>query len=172
MYSQQLKQQRIDKHEQKTRYIATQVINDLFFNHLLTIEQAPIKKHIDLSFTADSYTYDVEVKTRNKDVKLSPYVELKHSKLRNMRKDNKNKNLIYLVIINDKDAYFFNLTKLDWSLVDSFDWKIKKIEYMENSDYEIQPTFKIPISQAILKINIEEYMEKYAILEQAKKKPI
>lgn len=172
MYSQQLKQAKIDKHEQKTRYIATQVINDLFFNHLLTIEQAPIRKHVDLSFTADSHTYDVEVKTRNKDVKQQPFVELKHSKLKNMKKDNHNDTLIYMVIVNDKDAYFFNLSKLDWNLVDSFDWRIKKIEYLKDSEYEIQPTYKIPLSQASLKINVEEYLNKYAILSEAKKKPI
>lgn len=172
MYSQLAKQQKIDKHEQKTRYIATQVINDLFFNHLLTIEQAPIKKHIDLSFTADCHTYDIEVKTRNKDIKKSPFVELKHSKLKNMKKDNHNDNLIYMVIVNDKDAYFFNLSKIDWKLIKSFQWRIKKIEYLDNSDYEVQDAYQIPISLASLKINIEEHIEKYAILSQAKKKPI
>lgn len=164
-----IKQKKIDAHELKMRYIATQALNDLFYEHLLTVQQTPVRCHVDVCFTADSHTYDVEVKTRNKDIKSSPYIELKHSKLQNMKKDHDNDTLIYMVIVNKKDAYFFNLSKIDWKKIKSFMWKIKKIQYLEDSEYEVVPAYKIPLELACYQLNIEEYFTKYAILEQTKK---
>ena len=168
MYNKEVaKQKKINKHEQKTRYTATQLITDLFFSHLLTIQQTPVKCHVDVRFTADSHTYDVEVKTRNKDVGKYPYLELKHSKLENMKLDHHNNNLIYVVINNDSVAYFFNLSKLDWSKIETFMWRIKKVQYLEDSEYEEVPAYKLPTDEAILVVNVEEYFQKYAILNQA-----
>lgn len=164
------KQKRIDKQEQKTRYITTQMISDIFYNHLLTLEQTKIDCHVDMCFTADNHTYDVEVKTRNKDINKYPYLELKHSKLKNMLKHHTNQSLIYIVIVNDETAYIFNLSQLDWDSINTRNIRIKKVEYLDNSDYEIVPTFQIPISKAIITVPVKQYLDRYAILEERNKK--
>ena len=164
------KQKRIDKQEQKTRYITTQMISDIFYNHLLTLEQTKIDCHVDMCFTADNHTYDVEVKTRNKDINKYPYLELKHSKLKNMLKHHQNQTLIYVVMVNDETAYFFNLSQLDWDSINTTQLRIKKVEYLDNSAYECVPVYQIPVSKAIMKVPVKSYLERYALLEERNKK--
>lgn len=170
MYKQEIKQAKIDKQEKKTRYITTQLIADIFYNHLLTLEQTPIDYHIDMCFTADGHTYDVEVKSRNKNINKYPYLELKHSKLNNMLKHHQNQTLIYVVMVNSDTAYFFNLSKLNWEEIETTMLTIKKVEYLENSDYETVPVYQLPISKAIMRVPIKSYLDRYAILEKRNKK--
>lgn len=171
MYDKQReKQEKIDKHERKYRYITTQLLNDLFYEHQLTIHQTPVKCHVDVCFTADNHTYDIEVKTRNKNINKYPYVELKHSKYHNMLLDHKNDTLIYMVVVNKETAYFFNLSKMKMDELQSDKIQIKKVEYLEDSELEIVDIFQIPISKAVVKVPVKQYIERYAILEKRNKK--
>lgn len=169
MYKQEIKQKKINKQEQKTRYVVTSLINDMFFDHKLTLEQMPVGCHVDLCFTADGRTYDVEVKTRNKDIVKYPHVELKHSKLNNMKKDHRNNTLIYVVMVNDEIAYFWNLSNLDWDEIETTILHIKKVEYLEDSDYEDVLVYQLPLNKAVQAVNVTNYLSRYAILAERKK---
>ena len=156
------KQRRIEAHEKKTRHVVSQLLHDMFINNQLQLEQTHTKCHVDIRITADNNTYDIEVKTRNKDVNKYPTVELKHSKLRNMQIDHINNTLMYFVIVNNSVGYFFNLSQLDWDEIDTKILHIKKVEYDDDSEYEDVPAYILPLNEAVLKVNVKPYLQHYA----------
>lgn len=165
--------ERIKKQEKKYRYITTLLINDYFSGMTNTIQHTPYWEKVDVRLTAttDNYTkftYDIEVKERNKDIKESPFAELKVAKYERMKKVNKNKRLLYIVFLNSKEAYIYDLKKLDWAKVEEKLWHIKETQYDDNSEYEDVPTYFIPIEQAIKIINVENYYKLYNANNQSK----
>ena len=67
-----------------------------------------------------------------------------------------NANLVYMVLLNDKEALLFYLNSIDFNKIDKVIWRIKKTEYDTYSDYEEVPTYLIPYEMAFKKVDITE----------------
>jgi hypothetical protein len=130
-----------------------------------------VKSHIDLvCVITDWYAnpvkwYDIEIKERNKTretVEKYPYAELKVSKYNNMLKDKgPNSDLLYIVLLNQKLAFIFNLSTLDWSKVQRTTWTIKEIQYEEGSETRDTEVYLIPYTMADRMIGCEQYYTEY-----------
>lgn len=160
--------ERINKQEDKYRYITINFIKDLFSGYTITaISGTPTTEGVDVRFSAITSngieTYDVEVKERNKTeqkLKQYPTSELKHSKYNSMCSAHTNNKLIYIQYVNEV-AYIYDMDKLNWNKVKTYNWKIKKTQYDDNSEYQIVPTYFIPYNQSLLKINAHKYFKDY-----------
>ena len=158
--------ERIKKQEKKYRYITTLLLNDMFSGTTNTIQHTIHTEKVDVRFTAvtdngSMITYDIEVKERNKNIEQYPNAELRCKKYEGMKEVSYNDNLIYIVFLNQKEAYIYNLTKMDWSTVRKDNWKIKKTQYKDNSTYVDELTYFIPVKLACKKINVEKYYKLY-----------
>lgn len=160
--------ERIDKQEEKYRYITIRFLKDLFSGYTITaISGTPTQEGVDVRFSAITnngiVTYDVEVKERNKteqQIKQYPTSELKLSKYNSMCSAHTNNRLIYIQYVNEV-AYIYDMDKLDWDKVRTYNWKIKKTQYDDDSEYIIVPTYFIPYNQTLKKINVEKYYSDY-----------
>ena len=158
--------ERIKKQEKKYRYITTLLLNDLFSGTTNTIKHTPYWEKVDVRFTATTdnytnYTYDIEVKERNKDIIESPFAELKVEKYERMKKVNYNKKLLYIVFLNKQEAYIYDLSSINLDTIEQKLWHIKETQYDDSSEYEDVLTYFIPVSKAIKIINVEKYYKLY-----------
>lgn len=178
MTNEELKNARIKAQELKYRYITINFIKDLFSGVTITnISGTPIDCGVDVRFTAITHngnviTYDVEVKERNKskeNIIKYPNSELKQSKYNSMKESHHNQHLIYIQYINHKWAMIYDINKLDLEHRKTRNWKIKKTEYDDDSEYIVVPAYFIPYKEKKLKINVEKYYRDYALHLETKK---
>jgi hypothetical protein len=168
------RQRNIDAQEEKDRYVAIRCMEetvDLQPKQALRTVPTNVKSHIDLvCVITDWYAnpvkwYDIEIKERNKTretVEKYPYAELKVSKYNNMLKDKgPNSDLLYIVLLNQKLAFIFNLSTLDWSKVQRTTWTIKEIQYEEGSETRDTEVYLIPYTMADRMIGCEQYYTEY-----------
>lgn len=156
--------------EHKYRYITSLLLQDVFSPYCTggTIVGTEYTCGIDVRFTANTInygdiTYDIEVKERNKSEEKMieyPNSELKKKKYESMCSAHTNTRLIYIQYVNEV-AYVYNMDKVNWDNVLKLDWKIKKTEYDDESEYEIVPTFFIPYTQKVNIIDAHKYFDNY-----------
>ena len=155
--------------ELKGRYVATNCLNEIFSNYTVTTTGTPLTCPVDIkgsiSTTDKCAKFNVEVKQRNKSEEQLlkyPTAELRIDKYNRMLSETPNGTaLLYIVLLNKEWCYVFNLKKLDWSKVSTFDWWIKQTQVEDNSPYKCYPTYSIPLELACRKINCSEYFNLY-----------
>lgn len=170
-------QNNIENNEHRDRYIASRMIYDTVKEGVSNISITPTDLYCayDLVLNCDvpvseyntscNCEVNIEIKERYKDeVQLNKYpeVELKHSKYNRLKNNSKGKAIYYFVLLNEKIGYIFNITDINkLEGITSFNWKIKKTQLDPNSGYVIEPTYRIPISNAIKTIDISRYYKDY-----------
>lgn len=155
------------KEEEIGRKVGEKCLDEFLNEYDHQIELTELKSSVDLKGTVlyqeRIIPFCVEVKTRNKNedqLAKYPNVELRRDKLQRMIKEApKGTELIYIVLLNESDCYIFNLKKIDWSAMPRFDWRIKKIQVNNNSEYEIYLTYQIPFSEAIAHLECSRYFQ-------------
>lgn len=154
-------QKRIEIQERKDRKITAMMLVELFSDKVdtLTIVNHPQSCNIDLSmqFTRNDkqQTYDFEVKERNKDIVKYPTAELKQKKLNEMLAASKPSNpLYYVVLLNGKEAYIYNVRAIDWDSLQTVNWEIKKRQMEDGCKSQTELTYIIPISLASFRMDI------------------
>lgn len=166
MYDKELKE-KIRKQEIKDRYIGTKVLEQVFSGRNITCTALPVWANTDIACSAtgkngNTVNFQVEVKERNKSdwqLEKYPQAELKVDKLKKMKQyAGDNAKLVYMVLLNDKEALLFYLNKIDFSKIDKTVWHIKKTQYDNYSEYEEAPIYLIPYSMAFKKIDITEFV--------------
>lgn len=161
---------RIKKQEQKDRYIATILLNNLFStctdSYSITAHNwdAPVDLTLDFTKNDKKFKYDFEVKERNKNIEKYNNAELREKKLNNLLKNSDN-NLYYIVLLNEQTAYIYNLRKIDFSKIEKINWNIKycQLNEIENADNYIttEATYLIPTSEAEKKVDITDIYNMY-----------
>lgn len=170
------KQFRVSLQEDIDRYITTAVISDILNSKGFTFSATPtdLKCAVDLNCTIyDSHKnpmqeFDVEIKTRNKsNYDLSTYgynIELKESKLARILEYCGSKTVLYVSLFTntttqEQTAYIFNLTAINWDRIEKFNWRIKAIQMLPGSDYQLEPTYKIPMEKALRAVPLKPYYD-------------
>lgn len=154
-------QKRIEIQERKDRKITAMMLVELFTDKVdtLTIVNHPQSCNIDLSmsFTRNErqQTYDFEVKERNKDIVKYPTAELKQKKLNEMLAASKPSNpLYYVVLLNQSEAYIYNVRAIDWNSLQTVNWDIKKRQMEDGCKSQTELTYIIPISLASYRMDV------------------
>lgn len=162
-------QEKILEQELKYRCLGSQLLYKLFLPSIsgdiassISITSTPVSYNYDLNlsvtYKGKTTDYAIELKERNKnDVNMMkyPYAELKPSKLKLMRQEAKNKKLIYIVFLNKETAYVFDIDKIDFTKIELYEIRNKKVQFNNESRYENEWIYEIPYSMAIKTIDIK-----------------
>lgn len=160
----------ITKQENKDTFIANLCLETIFQSKKnLNVTVTPYGAAVDLNCSVDYDTktipFNVEIKERFKSeetLKKYPYAELRVDKLERMRKETpEGTSLLYMVLLNEERCLVFNLNKLDWSKVKTFDWWIKKTQVDPNSGYTKETMYNIPYNLASVNISCSEYYKQF-----------
>lgn len=153
--------------EEKDRYITTMMLNDVFKScDSITLsgtcnQYCPVDMTGEIRKGKNICNLNIEIKSRNKtEYQLLKYpdCELKVSKLKRMISyTDKNTKLLYVVLLNEQFGYIFDCDNIDWEKIEVKDWKIRKRQVDENSEYVIEPTYLIPVEYACKIIDIKPY---------------
>lgn len=157
------------ENELKGRYVAEKCLSELLKNYEYTVTSTELSCPVDLkccvTSTNNEIKFNVEVKqrTKNEEQLLKyPNCELKVDKFNRMLTETPiGTSLIYMVLLNESTCYFFNLRKMDWNQVTTFDWRIKKTQVDPNSPYLVYPTYSIPTSLAFAKMDCSKYFQQW-----------
>lgn len=176
-YVEKTVQDDIEQNENRDRYVAARFIYDNIKEGAdnITITQTDLYCPFDLSCSCtlplEGFNYpttvdfNVEIKERNKSdeqLKKYPNVELRVAKYRRMKNQSKGKPLFYLVLLNEKIGYLFNITNIDkLKGVYTFNWRIKQTQLDPNSEYVDELTYSIPVDNAIRTEDISKYYTDY-----------
>lgn len=154
-------QKRIEIQERKDRKITAMMLTELFCDKVdtFTIVNHPQSCNIDLSmhFTRNEHdtTYDFEIKERNKDINKYPTAELKQKKLNEMLAASKPNNpLYYVVLLNQSEAYIYNVRQIQWDTLQTVNWNIKKRQMEDGCTSQSELTYIIPISLASYRMDV------------------
>lgn len=99
----------------------------------------------------EGYNFSVEIKSRSKNKEqqlLYPHAELRCDKYKRMRECSEGLYLFYVVLVNEEDAYIYNLDTIDMTEIPIVDWTIKRTEYSKDSRTLTLPIFQIPYNKA------------------------
>lgn len=166
-------EEKINKQEEKDRYIAIKCLNELLENKnkKWKIKATPTTCPTDLKATAttrnnQTITFEVEIKERiikkNSTSIYNQHAALRADKLRRMNEEcGRGSRLFYMVLLNREKMLLFDLDKIDFMRVPVDTWTVKKTELDENSEYVSYPIYQIPFEYAIKEIDIKEYYEEY-----------
>lgn len=156
---------RIAEQEKKDRYVAKKVLEEILNPEKLEINNTEIWDNVDLRCKYRNTNFNVEIKARNKseiNVIKFPEAELKEEKLKLMKEaTNEGTQLIYMVLLNERICLIYNLDKIDFNNVEKKIWRIKKIQYAEDSEYAEYVTYFIPYKCASMIIDCSNYYKEY-----------
>lgn len=163
----------IEAQEKKDRYVASECLKWLMRKGSeLTILPTDTKDYVDLNCSVINTNnvkvpFNVEIKERFKNddqLKKYPHAELKVDKLERMKSVTPDgTRLLYMVLLNNKTCYLFNLSNLDWSRVEKRNWRIKRTQFNPYSDYVTVPTYFIPYDMATVTMDCSNYFEDYEL---------
>lgn len=163
-------QKRIDAQESKDRYVAERCLKDNILKccgNNLSISATPTTCYVDLKCNVGITYFNVEIKERFKKgifLKENPVAELKVSKLKRMRSATpEDTRLFYMVLLNQRTCYLFDLDNLDWENVECRLWHIKKTQLDDDSEYVDELTYFIPYSMAVRKCDCSKYFSEYGL---------
>lgn len=156
-------------HENKDRYIASRCLEELFRPYTITISGTSLYSPVDLTCTVDAGDkvgkFNIEVKSRKKDaekLKKYPNCELKVDKLDRILQATPEDTVgLYMVLLNDNTCIVYNLKVIDWSKVETFNWRLLETQVNPDSTYKNYLTYSIPISLAVAKLDITGYIQDY-----------
>lgn len=159
----------IEMQEYKDRFIAGKVMRDCCTGENLKMWTRAMSDPIDVSgecmFMGSKFQFNLEIKERNKtdrQLQQYPHAELRVDKFKRMIDKTENGvNLLYMVLLNEKTCYLYNLTNINWKKVTTFDWEVKKTEMAYNSDRKVYPIYQIPFSLAFLTMDCTKYYQEY-----------
>ena len=164
---------KIELQEEKDRYVASECLKWLLRKGTnLNITPTEITDYVDLNCSVinqkgNNVPFNVEIKERFKNeqqLQKNPNAELKVDKLERMRSvTKKGTKLLYMVLLNNKTCYLFNLDKLDWSKVEKRNWRIKRTQFNPNSDYITVPTYFIPYELADVTMDCSNFFNDYEL---------
>ncbi|MBD5386321.1 hypothetical protein HDR70_00285 [bacterium] len=166
---------RMEEKERCGRTITSNILNDRFKTNKtdINIVGTGFFDGCDLIVTCSGkkkvQRNAMEVKMRNKtDKQLQEYpcCELKEEKYNKMvafAKDKGVDNLLYTVLLNEKEYYIFNLSKIDMSKCNKVMWE--NIKYVQEEDSEDDRRnymiYQIPPSLSCYSGTCENYFEEY-----------
>lgn len=160
---------RIKKQENLDRLVTTYCLNEIFNrdNINISISGTALTDNVDLkcciSTPAITKNIHVEIKERQKtlyQIKTYGDVELKSDKLKLMKNTcDSDTALLYVVLLNQQYCYIFNINKIDFSNLKSFNWQIKKTEFSLTSTTDNFITYSIPLSKAICCVDCSKYYD-------------
>lgn len=163
----------IETQESKDRFVASECLKWLCREGTnLQIAATEIQESVDLRCSIINnhnirVPFNVEIKERYKSAEKlnsSPYAELKVDKYNRMRAATPEGTvLLYMVLLNQKTCLLYNLDKLDWSKVQTRNWRIKRTQMNPNSDYITVPTFFIPYSEATVCMDCSIFFQQYVL---------
>lgn len=162
---------KIEAQEAKDRYVASECLKWLIPNGRdLEINPTKITDYVDLNCSVVipngfKVPFNVEIKERFKNeeqLKKYPHAELKVDKLERMKSVTpEDTSLLYMVLLNNKTCFIFNMDKLDWSKVETRKWRIKRTQLNPNSDYITVPTHFIPYELAVATMDCSNFFQQY-----------
>ena len=154
------------KEEEIGRKVGEMCLKEFLNGYKYTLEFTDLTSSVDLRGTVEclerDYPFCAEIKQRmksEKTLKNFPDCELRVDKALRMLKEAKGTDLLYIVLLNEKECYIFNLKLIDWCSIEKCDWRIKKVQVNQKSDYDYFQIYRIPTSLAIAKIDCSEYFK-------------
>lgn len=115
------------------------------------LSQTPPMYSVDAIGKWNDYDFTIEIKSRSKNKEqqlLYPHAELRCDKYKRMRECSSGLHLFYVVLVNEEDAYIFNLDTIDMTELPIVDWTIKRTEYSSNPRTITLPIYQIPYNKA------------------------
>lgn len=168
---------KIVKNENRDRYVAARMIYDSVKEGVENISITPTDLYCpyDLTMNCDVPVFEynttancqvvIEIKERYKDaeqLKKYPDIELKVSKYERIKRASKGRAIYYFVLLNETTGYIIDITDINkLKGVNIFNWRIKRTQLDDNSDYVIEPTYSIPVDNAARTIDISKYYKDY-----------
>jgi hypothetical protein len=168
---------KIIKNENRDRYVAARMIYDSVKEGVsnISITETDLYCPFDLTMNCDVPVLEhnttancqivIEIKERYKNeeqLKKYPNIELKVSKYERIKRASKGRAIYYFVLLNETTGYIIDITDIDkLKGIEKFNWKIKRTQLDDNSDYVIEPTYSIPVENAKKTINISQYYKDY-----------
>lgn len=163
---------RIAQQEHKDTYIVANTLNDIFPNENITVTQKPQFFNYDLDVEIKDKQLAVEVKEYNlpkeKEEKYGKNVLLKVDKLMRMMRESAGKKLWYAIILNKKELYIFDCSKIDWASLKIIPLKQKACQFDPNSRYIYKDTYILPCKYALKPIPCDF---NYWVYEELEDKP-
>lgn len=157
------------KHEDKGRFIASRCLDSLFRGYTVNFSQTPLTYPVDLVGTVTDGVrcgkFNVEIKERKKTPEQLikyPHAELRVDKAERMKSvTDENTVCLYMVLLNEAICYVYNLKHIDWSIIETFNWRIKEVQVDPNSNYKLYPTYLLPTSLAVAEVDIREFVKEW-----------
>jgi len=159
----------IQMQEFRDRMIAVWILKDCCTGENLKMWRTNLKDPVDVKgecmFMGSPFKFNLEIKERNKtdkQLQLYPHAELRIDKYQRMRETTEyDTNLLYMVLLNQKTCYLYNMSTINWDKITTYDWEIKKTEMDKNSEKTTLPIFQIPFNLAFLTLDCSKYYEDY-----------
>lgn len=157
IFQQQQAEQREREQEQKDYNIIGNLLHELFDGNI-RIEKQPHKHHHDLRATG--YTsngvllkeYAIDLK-ENKQIANFPCLPLTVKKYLFMKENLRENERNIIIYFNALEWYIFDLTDFKFDEYMISNWKVRRREYDNNSEWEFTPTIWLPKDKAILNGN-------------------
>lgn len=136
------------------QHIMRGVLGDKIWNIDKAFPTCSVDAYLTGVTTTQVTTYDFELKYNSgKHIHKEYKLPLTVKKYNNMKKAHHNEKLM-LMYITPTHYYIFDTQKsIGSKTIDELDirnWKIKKEEYGDSDEYEITPTFFLPISECVM----------------------
>lgn len=154
IFQQQQAEAREREQEEKDFNIIGNLLHELF-NGNIKIEKQEHKNHHDLRATG--YTsngtlikeYAIDLK-ENKQIANFPCLPLTVKKYLFMRENLREGESNIIIYFNAVEWYIFDLTHFKFDEYSITNWRVKRREYDNNSEWEFTPTIWLPKDKAIL----------------------
>lgn len=147
-------EQREREQEQKDFNIIGGLLHELF-NGNIKIEKQEHKNHHDLrcsGYTSNGTLikeYAIDLK-ENKQIANFPCLPLTVKKFLFMRENLRENESNIIIYFNSVEWYIFDLTHFKFDDYNISNWKVRRREYDNNSEWEFTPTIWLPKDKAIL----------------------
>lgn len=141
--------------EEKDFNKAKEILTKIFHHYEPTFVKMPIGCVYDMKMwfldkKNNLHRYHIEIKERYQNMELYDTLPLTEKKYRNVVASCKmGEKPIYLSLLNDKEYYIFDLSKIDMEKTTLKEWWIKDIQYCDNTQKIAIPTYFIPITEAV-----------------------
>lgn len=151
---QQQAEEREMAQEQKDYSIISGLLHQLF-NGNIKIEKQDHKNHHDMratGYTANGTLlkeYAIDLK-ENKQIGNFPCLPLTVKKFLFMRENLRPNESNIIIYFNSAEWYIFDLTNFHFDEYNISNWRVKRREYDNNSEWEYNPTIWLPKHKAIL----------------------
>ena len=154
IFQQQQAEQREREQEEKDYNIIGNLLHELFDGNI-KIEKQEHKNQHDLSATG--YTsngvllkeYAIDLK-ENKQIANFPCLPLTVKKFLFMRENLRENERNIIIYFNTIEWYIFDITNFRFDEYSITNWRVKRREYDNNSEWEFTPTIWLPKTKSIL----------------------